>query len=96
MTELNLENRSYNYICKEAHSISLEVERHGLKVRGFEDYICDLNVLQRQYVKDFLEMSSTQRSDAYLLLNMVKEQIHCKLDVLRVRVMRGEVKKKSE
>ena len=97
MTKPTLEQEiemPYEQICSEAQKLSLEVSRHQ-KIKGFENYISELNQLRVKYISDFQEMSSSQRADAYCLIEMVESQIHGTLDVFRAKAMHGALRRAS-
>jgi hypothetical protein len=79
----------YKDICDQVEALSSDVYRHE-GVKGFEGYLSGLLDIRRRYIATFHEMEINERQNASLLLEMVKEQIHERLDVLRVKAMRGE------
>jgi hypothetical protein len=85
--------KHYRSICDKVEALSSEVYQHQ-RVKGFEDYLSGLLDIRREYIVNFHEMDNGERENASLLLEMVKEQIHERLDVLRVKAIQGEVRKK--
>jgi len=93
-TQEETKGGTYSQIYLDAEAISRDVESHT-GTPGFEEYISRLNKIQRRYIQDFEDMGSQERQDASLLLDMLREQIHGRLDVFRARAMRGELKPKK-
>ena len=90
-TQKQRKEGTYTYIYSGVERLSSEVwETAG--TRGFEEYIQRVNGLQRKYIQEFHQMDTDERADASLLINMVTNQIHGSLDVLRAKAMRGALK----
>ena len=87
--------RPYEQICSGAQELSLKVANSD-RIKGFEDYISELNKLHERYIAGFLEMDSSQRADSCYLLDMLQSQIHGRLDVFRAKVMRGALRRKKD
>jgi len=83
--------RTYNRIYSEVQRLSSEVSGTATPV-GFDGYLARLNTTQVRYIQEFNQMTHTERQDASLLIDMVLNQIHGRLDVFRARAMRGELK----
>jgi|GEM_PF-4369805 len=83
------------------HSIYSEIERLSSKVNdatkpvGFENYLLKVNEIQRQYIREFHQMTPTERTDSSLLINMVLNQMHGRVDVFRAKAMNREIKPKE-
>jgi hypothetical protein len=83
--------RAYDLIYSEGERLSLEVEQTPLP-SGFDKYLLRLNQLQRKYISEFKKMNHTEKEDVSLLLNMLQNQIHGRIDVFRAHAMKGELR----
>lgn len=81
---------TYRQIYSEIQRLSSEADGAAVPKR-FDEYLVTLNSVQVKYIQEFDQMSPIERQEASLLIGMVQNQIHSRLDIFRARAMRREL-----